>query len=75
MPQTLFVLISLGLSKYFTASILTGLLVTSLIILIAGSGFGAMSSISPPNRSPSLHPAKACRDFTSPGHRWHRTAA
>jgi len=47
---TLFVLISLGLSAYFTPSILTGLLVSSLFIIIAASGFGVMATISSPDR-------------------------
>eukprot|EP00285_Hemiselmis_virescens_P018766 CAMPEP_0173379486 /NCGR_PEP_ID=MMETSP1356-20130122/2413_1 /TAXON_ID=77927 ORGANISM="Hemiselmis virescens, Strain PCC157" /NCGR_SAMPLE_ID=MMETSP1356 /ASSEMBLY_ACC=CAM_ASM_000847 /LENGTH=172 /DNA_ID=CAMNT_0014332831 /DNA_START=11 /DNA_END=529 /DNA_ORIENTATION=- len=47
---TLFVLISLGLSKYFTSSILTGILVTFLFALIAGSAFAAMSTITSPTR-------------------------
>lgn len=51
LSQVLFILISSGLAKYFTASILTGLLVSFLFIIIASGAFSAMMGISPPNRS------------------------
>uniref|UniRef100_A0A7S0F456 V-type proton ATPase subunit S1/VOA1 transmembrane domain-containing protein n=1 Tax=Hanusia phi TaxID=3032 RepID=A0A7S0F456_9CRYP len=47
---TLVLLIALGLGKYFTASILTGLLATAILLLIALGGFAAMSSITSPDR-------------------------
>mmetsp|Transcript_105416 Transcript_105416/g.169669 ORF Transcript_105416/g.169669 Transcript_105416/m.169669 type:complete len:170 (+) Transcript_105416:53-562(+) len=48
---TLVFLIALGLSKYFTASILTAVLAMTLIFIpIASAGFLAMQSISSPDR-------------------------
>ncbi|EKX46583.1 hypothetical protein GUITHDRAFT_152270 [Guillardia theta CCMP2712] len=47
---TLVLLIALGLGKYFTASILTGLLATSILLLIALAGFAVMSTITSPDR-------------------------
>jgi len=48
---TLVFLIALGLSKYFTASILTAVLTMTLIFMpIASAGFLAMESISAPDR-------------------------
>lgn len=46
----LVVLIALGLSKYFTGSILTALLWTVIFISISSAGFLAMSTITSPDR-------------------------
>uniref|UniRef100_A0A7S0LX96 V-type proton ATPase subunit S1/VOA1 transmembrane domain-containing protein n=1 Tax=Cryptomonas curvata TaxID=233186 RepID=A0A7S0LX96_9CRYP len=46
----LVVLISLGLSKYFTGSILTALLWSVIFISISSAGFMAMGSITSPDR-------------------------
>jgi hypothetical protein len=52
--QILVVLISLGLSKYFTGSILTALLWSVIFISISSAGFMAMGSITSPDRSVSF---------------------
>ena len=44
------ILIALGLSKYFTGSILTALLWTVIFISISSAGFLAMSTITSPDR-------------------------
>ena len=61
--QVLVVFISLGLSRYFTGSILTALLWSVIFIMISSSGFLAMDSITSPDR---CTPARLLSAILSP---------